>query len=377
MNLAFRDIRHNLGRFAMTCVGLSLLLGVVQSMVGIYRGLVEDALVIARAPGADVWVVEAGTQGPFAESSRIPGDAREAMARLDGVVAAGALTFQSAEADRGGARIRLYVIGFERGRPGEPEALVAGRPIVRSRHELIVDRGAGIAPGELIRLGRNDFTVVGLTSGQTASGGDPVAYMTLLDAQRLQFELEPPAARIQAARGAPAAQTDTVNAVVVRLLPGVDADALARTIARWKHLMAMPQVAQEHLLTYSLVDRARRQIGLFTITLLAVSGVIIALIIYTMTMDKLRSIATLKLIGAPDRTIGALILQQTLAMGLAGWAIGRLLIGAAAEAFPRRVTLLPEDSLGLAVIVAVLCLAASAMSIRLALRVDPATALGG
>jgi ABC-type antimicrobial peptide transport system permease subunit len=63
--------------------------------------------------------------------------------------------------------------------------------------------------------------------------------------------------------------------------------------------------AQESILSLSLVDRARRQIGLFTSLLLVVSAVIIALIIYTMTMEKLKQIATLKLIGAPDRTIVA------------------------------------------------------------------------
>ena len=44
MNLAWRDIRHSPGRFVLTCVGLSLLLGVVMGMTAIYRGLVAEAL---------------------------------------------------------------------------------------------------------------------------------------------------------------------------------------------------------------------------------------------------------------------------------------------------------------------------------------------
>ena len=55
MNLASRDIRHNLGRFLLTCVGLSLLLGIVLSMIGIFRGLEFDALALVRAPGVDLW----------------------------------------------------------------------------------------------------------------------------------------------------------------------------------------------------------------------------------------------------------------------------------------------------------------------------------
>ena len=85
MNLAYRDVRHNLFRFVLTCFGLSLLMAVVLSMVGIYNGLVVDALTIARASSVDLWVVEAETRGPFAEASRIPGSTREAIARLHGV----------------------------------------------------------------------------------------------------------------------------------------------------------------------------------------------------------------------------------------------------------------------------------------------------
>ena len=102
MNLALRDIRHNLGRFLLTCLGLGLLLGVALAMVGIYRGVVDEALSLARALRADLWVVEAGSRGPFAEASRIPGDVREAVARLPGVLSAGSLTFQTVEARHAG-----------------------------------------------------------------------------------------------------------------------------------------------------------------------------------------------------------------------------------------------------------------------------------
>lgn len=375
MNLAYRDIRHNMGRFLLTCLGLSLLLGVVLSMIGIYRGLVEDALTLARSPAADVWVVESGTKGPFAESSRIPGDTREAVARLHGVAAAGSLTYQSVETNQGGGKLRLYVVGFEPGRPGGPSELVAGRPITRSHYEMIADRRTGLALSDRIRLGRDFFTVVGLTDGHVASGGDPVVYVTLLDSQELQFQLAPPAARRELARGGAGGGTDTVNAVVARVVPAAGPERVADDIRRWKHLSALTQIEQEHILTRSVVERARKQIGLFTVILLAVSAVIIALIIYTMTMDKLREIATLKLIGAPDRTIVLLIVQQALAMGIIGFGLGAIIISSVKDHFPRRVLLQPEDGLVLAAAVLAVCILSSAMGVRLALKIDPATAL--
>ncbi|WNJ99374.1 ABC transporter permease [Thalassospiraceae bacterium LMO-JJ14] len=376
MNLAYRDIRHNLGRFLLTCFGLSLLLGVVLSMIGIYRGLVEDALTLVRTPVVDVWVVESGTRGPFAESSRIPGDTREAIARLHGVIAAGSVTYQSVETRHGSQKLRLYVVGYEPGRPGGPDTISTGRPIGRGHYEMVADKRTGLLPGSRVELGRDTFTVVGLTDGQVSSGGDPVIYITLKDSQQLQFELAPPAARREIARGAGSGDTDTINAVVARVSPNVPPESVAEAARRWKHLAAMSHDEQELILTRSVVERARKQIGLFTALLMIVSAVIIALILYTMTMDKLREIATLKLIGAADRTIVWLILQQALAMGTIGFGFGALLITSIKDYFPRRVVLQPEDGLALAAAVIFVCVLSSALGVRLALKVDPAAALG-
>jgi putative ABC transport system permease protein len=374
VNLAYRDVRHNLFRFLLTCFGLSLLLGVVLAMIGIYRGIVVDALTVARSHGVDLWVVEAGSRGPFAEASRIPGDSREGIARLAGVTAAGSVTYQTVEAERRGQKVRLYVIGFELARPGGP-AIVAAGTIAQSRFEMVVDRRSGLELGERVRLGRTSFTVVGLTENQVASGGDPVAFITLRDAQKLQFELAPPAARVQLARGTQGIGTDTVNAVVARVAPTADLESVAESARRWRHLVALTQSEQERILSESLVDRARRQIGLFTSILLLVSAVIIALIIYTMTMEKVRQIAMLKLIGAPDRTIVGMIVQQALALGLTGFVFGALLIANIKNYFPRRVVLEPDNVLALGSVVVLVCLIASALGVRAALKADPATAL--
>ena len=376
MNLAYRDVRHNLFRFLLTCFGLSLLLSVVLAMIGIYRGIVVDALTVARNHGVDLWVVEAGSRGPFAEASRIPGDTREGIARLAGVTAAGSVTYQTVEAERLGQKVRLYVIGFELNRPGGPVHVAAGRTIGQSHFEIVADRRSGLELGDRVRLGRTTFTVVGLTEDQIASGGDPVAFITLLDAQKLQFDLAPPAARVQLARGSQGTSTDTVNAVVARVAPEANLQVITELARRWKHLAALTQAEQERILAESLVDRARRQIGMFTSILLLVSAVIIALIIYTMTMEKLRQIAMLKLIGAPDRTIVGMIVQQALALGLTGFAFGALLIANIKDYFPRRVVLEPDNVLALGGVVVFVCLLASALGVRAALKADPATALG-
>jgi putative ABC transport system permease protein len=376
MNLALKDIRHGLFRFVLTCFGLGLLMTVVLAMIGIYNGLVSDALAVVKAPAADMWVVEAGTKGPFAEGSSIPVDTRDAVARMPGVAEAGAINYQNVEAPHAGRTLRLYVVGYEPGRPGGPRAIAEGRGIGAGHFELVADRKTGLLPGETIRLGRDRFAVVGLVEGAMNSGGDPAVYVTLADAMALQAELDPAAQRVQAARGAVSVKSASVAAVIARMAPGADVDLLAATVRQWKHLAAMTQAEQEELLLASVVDKARRQIGLFLGILLSVSAVVIALIIYTMTMEKLKQIATLKLIGAPDRTIVALIVEQALILGASGWGIGLMLILAVKDYFPRRVVLEPFNITVLAGIIAVVCLLSSALGVRAAMKVDPATALG-
>jgi putative ABC transport system permease protein len=377
MNLAYRDIKHNLLRFVLTNFGLSLLLGIVIVITGVYGGLIDDALRQARAANADLWVVEAGTNGPFAESSRIPGDTRELVSRVYGVQRAGAVTYQSVQTELNGKPLRLFLIGYEPGRPGSPRKLSAGRDIMRDHYEMIVDRSAGLALGQEVPLGTHghNFTVVGLMNKEVTASGDPVAYINQHDAQALQFELAPPAERREAARGGALQSSDQINAVIAKVSPYVPIKEVAAALSRWKHLTTLTQAQQETLLSKFVIEKARNQQRLIMVLLIIVSAVIIALIVYTLTMDKVRSIATLKFVGAPDRTIVGLIVQQALSMGIFGYFAGLALVLIFQPYFPRRLVLDPESVAVVFVITVVICLAASTLGIRLALKVDPAEAL--
>jgi putative ABC transport system permease protein len=377
VNLALADIRHKLGRFLLTCLGLGLLMGVALSMVGIYQGVVAEALALSRAMDADLWVVESGTRGPFAEASRLPGDVRDMVQRLPGVATAGRITLRTVEAHAQLGFVRLQVVGYEPGRPGGPVMIAMGRALGQSRYEMVADRRSGLAPGATLLLGGDRYHVVGTTTGLVSSGGDPLAFIHLRDSQELQFKLTPPAARRAAAAGAAPGGTDTVNAVVARLHPGADVVGVVETVRRWKHLTALTNAEQSDVLTRSLVQRARLQLGMFTVLLLLVSAVIIALIIYTMTMDKVREIATLKLIGAPDRTIVGLVLQQAMLLGGVGFVAAVGWVFALRDNFPRAVALGAAEVAAMAGVIGIICLLASLLSIRAALRIEPQQALGG
>ncbi len=63
---------------------------------------------------------------------------------------------------------------------------------------------------------------------------------------------------------------------------------------------------------------------MFLVILAVVSAAIVAFIIYTLTMGKIREIAVLKLIGTKNRTIVSMILQQAVGLGVLGFMIGKI-----------------------------------------------------
>lgn len=264
-------------------------------MMSIYEGALDNALRLPRAANPDLWMVQPLTRGPFAEPSRIPRDTRDLVRRIPGVAAACAVTFQTVQTTAEGKPLRLFLQGYEIGRPGGPANIVAGHGLTESHYQLVGDVSSGLRLGEEVLLGpyRDLYTVVGLTGGMVTSAGDAVGWITLLDAQALQFAIPPPLERREVAAGRNPPVTTDVNAVLVHLLPGVAPGPVAAEIDRWKHFGAVTEPQEEGFLIAFVIDKMQRQLGMFTAILIAVSALIIALIIYTLTMDKLRSIATL------------------------------------------------------------------------------------
>ena len=402
ISLAGRDILHGWGKFVFTGIGLGLLIGVTLTMAGVYRGMVDDARALLDNSGADLWVVQQDTLGPYAESSSVHDDIWRSIAGMEGVARAANITYltmQVRQTGPGARDVRAMVVGVAPdgpGNPGQPVHLLAGRHLTRSHYEAVADVATGFALGERIRVRRNDYTVVGLTRRMVSSGGDPMVFIPLKDAQEAQFLKDNDAIVRQRARtaqnpalnrpGVPglldaviASQSTNpyVNAVLVQLAPDYDPERVAEPIRRWQRLTVYTRAQMEEILVAKLIATSARQIAMFLVILAIVSAAIVAFIIYTLTLGKIREIAVLKLIGTRNRTIASMILQQALGLGLIGFVVGKIAATLWAPAFPKYVLLETGDTVRALVAVMVICVLASVLAIRAALRVDPAEAIGG
>ncbi len=399
ISLAGRDIMHAWGKFLFTGLGLGLLIGVTLSMAGIYRGMVDDAMALLDNSGADLWVVQKDTLGPYAEPSSLPDDLYRGLLGMPGVAGAANVTYLTMQVRRDGSDVRAMVVGVVPGGPGEPgqpRQLVGGRQITRNHYEAVADLASGFKLGEQIQIRRHQYTVVGLSKRMVSSSGDPMIFIPLRDAQEAQFLKDNDAIVQQRRRtgqnpglnrpGLPglleaviASQSSnpSVNAVLVRVKPGHSEEEVADPIRRWKRVQVYTRQQMEGILIGKLIATSARQIAMFLVILSVVSAAIVAFIIYTMTMGKIREIAVLKLIGTRNRTIAGMILKQALALGGIGFVVGKIVATFWAPYFPKYVLLLPGDAVRGFLVVMVICALASVMAIRAALKVDPAEAIGG
>ena len=401
MNLAFHDIRHHVGRFIATSAVVGLLFTVVLAMAGIYQGLVDDATVLLDRMHADLWVVQRGTRGPFADPSRLDPSLELRVAAVPGVLSARAFTTQVLQRDHGDRQIRFALVGlsFPEDR-GEDLGIVRGRAITQAHGELIADASLGVAIGEVVRLGRDDYRVVGLTRQLLASGGDAVVFAAISDTQRilsddssdaLIAERERRLARLRETdlgRSQPALEdlavdprwtfpalaAPPIQAVLVRVAPA-RLDEARGALGRWSDVTVWTRAEEEQLILQGMVAKARMQLGVFAAILIVTSSLLLAAVLYNLTLEKAHDIAVLKLLGARATRIASLVLEQAWATAVLAYGVALVIGSQAFPFFPRRVVLTETSVVGVGLLLLVVSTLASIAGVVYALRIDPGPVL--
>lgn len=380
INLAQKDVSHSLGKFLVTAMGVGLLLGIVIVMIGIYRGMIVEAKVLLDDIDADLWVVQESTLGPFAEASRIHEGLKDTIRVIDGIKNAEAMTFQNIQLPSKPKPTRVVAVGYDPNgtfNPINPKRIIKGRALQRNHYEIVIADNAGFELGDNILLGRDEYKVVGVTHGSVSSGGDPLVFISLKDAQELQFLYTNNRIRNDRARGMTNNDAHMVNTIVAKIKDGYDVDAIANDLRRFKHKAVFTQQEQNDLLSKNLIEKSSKQIGMFAVILIVVSTIIISLIIYTMTLEKMKEIAIMKLIGIPNSMIIKMVIQETIFLGVLAFTFGTIFSQLTYDKFPKRVVLETPDTMALFVAILIASILASFIGVKKVVSADPATAIGG
>ena len=398
MDLAVYDLKLHKGRFIATIIGVGLLFTIVLAMNGLYRGNIYEGLAVIKATNPDLWVVERYRGGPFNEQSTLAEYYHHSVKAIPGVEKACPFIYYTVERRIGGQSRHFSIIGYDIFTGlGGPQGIVAGRGLQQAHYEMVADKKLGVRLGDRVPLGLHTYTVVGLAQGAIDTNGDPLVFLSLPDAQEVAFQKDNEEVRTQrerltrtlssqkslstaaAANLAPALAPDThiINAVLVHLKPGANRAIVANNIKDWLYFSVYTTDEEIQLMLKGRLAGMTKQLLLFRTLLMIVSVVIIALVIYTFTMEKIRSIAVMKLIGAPNGVIIRLVLEQSLLLTISAFLFALVLIHQTYPYFPKTILLVPSDEFFTFIVVLFGGILASILGLVQALKTQPALALGG
>lgn len=359
MRLGWRELVRRPGRFGVVAGALTLLVVLALVLGGLLDGLFLGSTGAIRAQDADVLVFAGDARSSFLRS-RIEPPTRAAVETVEGVTEVGGLgvVLVGAE-DADDEVVDVAVFGYELAPRGVPETPAPGRGWADRR--LAAD---GVAIGDVLTVGDEvEITVDGWVEDtsyllQGAMWVEPGTWRRALAAARPEAAFADGVFQVLAVRGDgdAAALADRIDA----------ATGSTETLTRAEAIRSLPGTEEQDRTFSTLIG-----ITLF------VAGLVTALFFALLTIERAPLYATLKAIGAANRSLLAGLVLQAVAIAAAAFAVGGLAAFGLAQVIPAAipVELEPDRAVATGALLVGAAAAGSALSLRRLTRIDPAEAL--
>ena len=358
--LARRYLLSDRIRFAIAAGGVGFAVLLIVLILGLFRGIIDQIGQFPSAAPSDLWVMQAGTPDPSHGASILPNSVLSDLQEVPGVAASQPLIGRAMQV--GSARYG-FVMAVPEG-PFQEETIQAfGVRSPPERGQVILsdvlanDIGAG--RGDAVFIGATRFEVAAVSSSVVGYFGG-AAFANAQDAAQLFGD--PEAFSFALVVVSPGADPEQVAAAIEDQLPGTDA------LTRQEFADVLRQEIEEGFLPIIAVI-----IGLAFVVGLAV----IALTIYTSTVERTRDYGVLKAVGASPWQLFAVVVRQSVVVALAGYVLGAglgVVVGRLLQDAVPSFTLLFRWQDFLFVLAAVLVMSAVAtlVPVRRVASIDPA-----
>lgn len=371
--LARRNLTHDRVRLAVTLTGIVFAVVLIVVELGLFVGFTVTTSNLIDNSTADLWVTSKNV--PYIELG-VPFSERKLyqVKAVPGVGEAEKFHLRWAQWKRhDGRQESVQVVGINPDNPlVGPWNLVEGsvadlkKPDAIIIDEVYKDKLGVSHTGEVFEINGRRARVVGFTSGIRAFTTSPHVFTTFKNAQ--DFTQLP---------------EGKTTFVLVKLAPGADANQVRQEI--------LTRVRDVDVFTSAEFSRMTRFYWMFTtgagvaVLLAAFLGlvvgfVVVAQTIYATTMDHLREFGTLKAIGASNRFIYRVILEQASLSAVIGYALGMivsLLVVQASQHGGASILVPWPLGIGMFFLTILMCTGAAFVSIRKVTRLDPAMVFKG
>jgi putative ABC transport system permease protein len=377
--LAFKEIWRYRGRFFLFSLVIALITSLVLFVAALAGGLATANRQFLDKLDADLLIYQENVNLQ-ATSSRLNIAKLKAVRRLEQVAAAGPLAFSTTKivpAD-GSQPIDVSLIGVQPGQPGEPPLLAGSDFQAEGRNEVIIDdvlaQESGLKPGDSITItsiqgiDEKSFTlkVVGI-SDERKYFFQPSIIVPLETWDKVRPQ--------PAVTNAPGQLL--LNVIAVKLK---DPQEIVPATQSINQRVDGVEVAEKESAILAIPGYTAQQNTLNTQQgfSLLIGVLVLGGFFQIQTLQKVAQIGMLKAIGSPNRTVALGALLQIVIVTVAGVVIGGLGTLLLALGMPGNVPILFTGNTVLTAIAALLLIGpiGGLVSIRLALKIDPLTAIG-
>jgi len=366
--ISIKNLLYDKTRFAVTIVGVTFAVVLIFAQIGTYLGFIKNAAIIIDNVDADIWVTSKDSPN-FDWSAPFPERYINVVRGVKGIEWAEKLVLAWAMMKLpGGSTERIAIIGYNPNSGiGAPWKMKEGRiSDVKGGKYIIVDESAqkrlgNVRVGDVREILDQRVEVVGVSEGIKPMVTVPYIFTSYNTAKEL----------------APYIGRHNTTFILMKVAEGFDKNEIIQVLE--KRLTGVSVYTKEE---YSFRTKKYWTIvtgmGMaFLITALLgfiVGMVIVGQTIYTSTVEHLREFGTLKAIGATNAYIYRIIIEQAIINAVVGYVIGLIAIWFLIKGYEKMgVDLVVPGYLMVSVffITILMCISASFISIRKAMRIDP------
>jgi len=377
--LSFKEIWRNKGRFFLFSLVIALITFLVLFTAGLGEGLASANKEYLEKLNAQLLVFQDDVNYSTIES-RLEYNVLKKVRRWDGIADAGAIGFSNVSLNlpNGEGALDVSLIGVEPGKPGSPPVFTGEEIKTKQASVAVIDariaRQSGLEVGDVLTIKSTQGTeeenyelrVAGITDGRQYFF-QPSMFVSL----QVWDDVRPKA------KTANANAALIPSVIAVRLADPAALESMASFLERRVDGIEVTDIktAYESAPGYAEQQSTLNTMKGFTflIGVLVIGG-----FFQIQTLQKVPQIGMLKAIGTPNRAVALAAILQIILVTLFGVALGGLSTFGLALGLPEGIPVLFTGTSIITAIVALLLIGpvGGMVSIRLALKVEPLTALG-
>lgn len=416
VSIARKNLLEDLPRFLVAQAGIMFAVTLVTIQTGILNGFTRSTVLLIDRSKADIWLTS-DRMVQFEYTEPLTFSQLDEVKQVEGVARAEGITLTTsrwypANSDESSS---IRIIGFDpNGKLFQPGDLSEGNLQVLSKPFAIMVEGSRLEElhinsiGQVGKIGNLPARVEAVTNNTQSLVASPFVYTSLdnvntymsagftskvncimgQDGQvdcttTYERNSDSQTQQTQVSAIKPISITDPVTYILIQAKPGQNIDALkARLQKTIKGTTAytkaeMSQKTQDY---WKIRTGIGVILGLGAAVGVIVGMVVVSQILYSSVSEHIKEFGTLKAIGASDKVLYGVIVEQSIWMAVLGYIPGMLIcLGVSAAVAGQGIIILitPGAAVGVFGIIVAMCIGSGFLAIRKVTRIDPAMVFKG